>query len=590
MKTSLKALIFSLLIVAAFAASAYAAEDDEAQFCVTIPAALPVAVDANGNVSVANDAKIINYSTGAVRLDVIRVEPQNGWQLSPWSTDYGSLSVDSKRFSMRLNGVDVPENGEVDVSACSAIASGGEMQLAYDAKLSMRSADMSETIASIVFTVSWEGHGPLSGIAVTTAPTKTAYNVGDAFQSRGMRVTATYADGTSAVVTGWTVTDGASLAEGQTSVTVSYTENGVTKTATTPITVEAKKLKSITITSRPTKLFYETGEEFDKSGMSVRADYTNGTSAYVTDYGLYVDPLTNSNTDGEVEIVDYMVIYTEGGVSKTDSSYVYVNNSLQYIRVTQNPTKTVYFDGDAFDPTGMSVVAYFTEGSRTLDYDDNDSSYLYYTIPSQTLHTGQTSVTIGYTSGSIYKTASVPVKVFSGPSPETIAIGESIEFGTLYMDGKELDGRYTFTYHTGNTLSFGDSDGVLSITWIKVSDNMLIANRNLLRGISWNALARNGLVYGSSVQIDGNLYTVRLLTGGTTEYDTDNEWSQYIANRQHTDSFWNMAREASLTQTIINDGYNDLCVLRGDNYEQSAWHNALMSEESYGFRPCLILE
>ena len=52
-----------------------------------------------------------------------------------------------------------------------------------------------------------------------------------------MVVTATYTDSTTAPVVLYTVTDGADMEAGKTSVTISYTEGGVTKTTTQAITV-----------------------------------------------------------------------------------------------------------------------------------------------------------------------------------------------------------------------------------------------------------------------------------------------------------------------------------------------------------------
>ena len=79
----------------------------------------------------------------------------------------------------------------------------------------------------------------LDHIAVTTAPTKTAYNYGETFNPAGMVVTAHYNDGSSAAVTGYTYSPTGALATGNTTITVSYAEGGVTKTDTQAITVTA---------------------------------------------------------------------------------------------------------------------------------------------------------------------------------------------------------------------------------------------------------------------------------------------------------------------------------------------------------------
>lgn len=83
------------------------------------------------------------------------------------------------------------------------------------------------------------GTKTLSSIAITQPPTKVTYTSGQSFESTGMVVTATYSDGTTAAVTGYSVTPSGALATSDTTVTVSYTEGTVTKTATQAITVTA---------------------------------------------------------------------------------------------------------------------------------------------------------------------------------------------------------------------------------------------------------------------------------------------------------------------------------------------------------------
>ncbi|WP_206460085.1 S-layer homology domain-containing protein [Anaerovorax sp. IOR16] len=61
----------------------------------------------------------------------------------------------------------------------------------------------------------------LDHIAVTKAPDKTSYNVGETFDSTGMEVTAYYSDNTSKVVTGWSV-DKSILSKDDVAVTVTY--------------------------------------------------------------------------------------------------------------------------------------------------------------------------------------------------------------------------------------------------------------------------------------------------------------------------------------------------------------------------------
>ena len=77
----------------------------------------------------------------------------------------------------------------------------------------------------------------LSSIAITTPPTKTTYNEGETFDPTGMVVTATYTDNSTEAVTGYTYSPDGALTTDDTEITISYTENDVTKTATQAITV-----------------------------------------------------------------------------------------------------------------------------------------------------------------------------------------------------------------------------------------------------------------------------------------------------------------------------------------------------------------
>lgn len=70
----------------------------------------------------------------------------------------------------------------------------------------------------------------LSSIAVTTPPTKTQYQEGEVFDPTGMVVTATYSNGEMKVISNYTVLNGDKIAEDMTTITISYTEDGVTAT------------------------------------------------------------------------------------------------------------------------------------------------------------------------------------------------------------------------------------------------------------------------------------------------------------------------------------------------------------------------
>ena len=156
----------------------------------------------------------------------------------------------------------------------------------------------------------------LSSIAVTTAPTKVEYFVGDTLDVTGIVVTATYSDGSEVDVTEdctFSPEDGATLTAEDTTLTVSFTDEEVTKTATVSLTVTALALESIAFTGVPT-LTYSVGDTLDLTGVEITATYNNGDTQVVTDSCSFTPAdgatLTAENTR-------LTASYTESGTTKT---------------------------------------------------------------------------------------------------------------------------------------------------------------------------------------------------------------------------------------------------------------------------------
>ena len=99
----------------------------------------------------------------------------------------------------------------------------------------------------LVFNMVGGGGGgvKLVSIAITTPPAKTTYVSGETFNPAGMVVTATYSNGATLKATGYSFSPDTALTDGTTSVTIEYTEGGVTKTATTSVTVNRKTISAV---------------------------------------------------------------------------------------------------------------------------------------------------------------------------------------------------------------------------------------------------------------------------------------------------------------------------------------------------------
>ena len=198
-----------------------------------------------------------------------------------------------------------------------------------------------------VFNMTGGGGGvKLVSLAIITPPEKTTYTAGETFNPAGMVVQATYSNGATLEATGYSYAPNTALADGTTAVTIQYTEGGVTRTASQPITV-IHRLVGIEVSAQPTKTVYEYTDSFQSAGMVVQAIYSDGATAAVTGYTCSPTAL---NTVGSQVI---SVSYTERGVTETTNLTVTVerksisalpsqSGALTYTGAAQSPSWTGY--------------------------------------------------------------------------------------------------------------------------------------------------------------------------------------------------------------------------------------------------------
>lgn len=231
-----------------------------------------------------------------------------------------------------------------------------------------------------------------------TEPAKKTYMVGDPLDLTGMSVTANYTFGESKQVAGYTVSGFDSSKTGEQTVTVSYTENGVTKTAAFKVKVEAAILESISVTP-PAKTSYMVGEPFEHSGMNVTAHYTNRPDRGVSNYQLSGYDTSRAGTQ------TVTVSYTEGDITKTAAFTISVTEErVALTGITVDTSTTAYRIGDTLDKNSLTVTAHYEEGASkpvtTYDVSALDSSTR-----------GVKTLTVTYTEDGVTKSAAFEVTV-----------------------------------------------------------------------------------------------------------------------------------------------------------------------------------
>ena len=238
----------------------------------------------------------------------------------------------------------------------------------------------------------------LKKIQIITPPTETAYEIGDTIDLTGMVVYAFYSDGTSHEISNYTYSPHVVSSASDTEVTITYTEDGITKTAIQDITVgNTPNLVNIAVSVPPTKVIYKAGEYFDPSGMVVTATFDNGTTKNVSGY-TYSPTRTLQQGDSVITIS-----YTKKGITKTTTQNITVVY-LTSIAITNPPTYTSYYDDEIFNTAGMEVTAYYSDSTSAV-------ITTYSVSPSGALPYGTTSVTISYSEGGITKTTTQDVTV-----------------------------------------------------------------------------------------------------------------------------------------------------------------------------------
>ena len=136
-------------------------------FSVTVPSVLPVSVTADGEVVCAEsgEARIINYSHGAVKVTNLEIDAINGWETVDFdNANMHKVAVNSRLFAFTINdekttGADAItfDTANFPVLDGANDTDSDELVIDYDALIAPQNAAVVDMdIANIVFTIAWE--------------------------------------------------------------------------------------------------------------------------------------------------------------------------------------------------------------------------------------------------------------------------------------------------------------------------------------------------------------------------------------------------------------------------------------------------
>lgn len=144
-------------------------------------------------------------------------------------------------------------------------------------------------------TVEW-GNAIVTGIEITTLPTKISYKKGDVFDDSGLIVKATYDDGTTKEITGYTLSSPDMTSAGEKTITVTYQE----KTAAFTITVyDIVSIKVKEYFGNISSFFIgdENTGQYRYAAKSLTAIYGNGEEETIP-YGKFTETSVDTSKEG----------------------------------------------------------------------------------------------------------------------------------------------------------------------------------------------------------------------------------------------------------------------------------------------------
>lgn len=230
----------------------------------------------------------------------------------------------------------------------------------------------------------------LENLEIEKQADKTEYIEGQVFNPAGMKVNAVFTGDRRIDVTEFVAVDVQTpLALGQESVKISYLGMEVIH----PVTVIARKIVRIEVTP-PDKVTYESGEMLNLEGLVVEAIYNDGTREVLTD-GFTLNPAA----DDVLTADDTAVVVTHTATGLETSFEIQVGRVATGIEIAKQPDRTIFFEGEFFDPTGMELMLQFETGdSMTItagyDWDLKDALTLSNTVVEITYEGFTTKLTI----------------------------------------------------------------------------------------------------------------------------------------------------------------------------------------------------
>lgn len=323
----------------------------------------------------------------------------------------------------------------------------------------------------------------LTAIAVTTNPTKTIYEYGDTLATAGMVITASYSDSKTAAVSGYSCSPTTFSTVGNQVVTVSYTENGVTQTATFNVTVNRKSV---------TKPTWKNNLTYNGNAQSVSS--TSYWNNYNTSY------MTIGGTTSAANAGTYIATFTPGSNYRwADGTTTAINVNWTINRangsLNVNPT-TVALNGNNYN-SGVAVTI-SRAGDGAISYSPTHVNGL-------TMSLNGNILTIKGNGSTAIASQTITISVAQGtnhtaPSNKTITV--SAQYWSWGADGGTVDAAWFnglknyLASNSGSSIRTSNGGSILGTTKsVTLSSAILGTTTHLIRVIGVDQDANNTVTF-----------------------------------------------------------------------------------------------
>ena len=244
-----------------------------------------------------------------------------------------------------------------------------------------------------------------------TSNFKKLYQKDEALDVSGGKITVTYDNGKTAVkdITADMVSGfDAEAVDGQKTLTITYTENEVSKTAEYTVTVSETELSVTGISASGYKTEYYVGDAFDASVGKITVTYNDG--ATTDEIGLAAAEIMGFDSS---KAVDEQTITVKYGEKETTFTVKIIAATVSSAALTE-PTKLNYKTGESLDLTGGKLTVVYSSG-KIENIPLTDSRVKVTGFSSST--TGKQTITVTF--GSITKTFDIYVTANSSSGGNT---------------------------------------------------------------------------------------------------------------------------------------------------------------------------